>query len=123
MEIRTHKDLLVWQKSIDLVCTVYSILKQYPKEELFAISNQMRRCVVSIPANIAEGCGRKSKAELSQFLHIALGSASELETFFVISQKLNYITSEEYDKLNSSLLEIIKMISGLGKKLQATCNS
>ncbi|WP_203558476.1 four helix bundle protein [Bacteroides sp. 519] len=122
MEIRTHKDLLVWQKSIDLVCAVYSLLKQYPKEELFAMSNQIRRCVVSIPANIAEGCGRRSKAELSQFLHIALGSASELETFFIISKRLNYITDQEYNDLNSSLLEIIKMISGLVRNLQATRN-
>ncbi|NDV59030.1 four helix bundle protein [Bacteroides sp. 519] len=120
--MRTHKDLLVWQKSIDLVCAVYSLLKQYPKEELFAMSNQIRRCVVSIPANIAEGCGRRSKAELSQFLHIALGSASELETFFIISKRLNYITDQEYNDLNSSLLEIIKMISGLVRNLQATRN-
>lgn len=69
-EIKTHKDLKVWQKSIELVMLVYSLTKQYPKEELYAMTNQIRRCVTSIPANIAEGSGRKNKAEFMQFLYI-----------------------------------------------------
>ena len=68
-DIKTHKDLLVWQKSMDLVILIYSLTKQYPKEELYALTNQIRRCVTSIPANIAEGSGRKNKGELIQFLH------------------------------------------------------
>ena len=86
-DIKTHKDLLVWQKSIDLVLFIYELTKRYPKEELYAITNQTRRSVTSIPANIAEGSGRRGKSEFIQFLHIALGSASELETFLIIAQK------------------------------------
>jgi four helix bundle protein len=117
-EIKTHKDLKVWQKSIDLVMLVYSLTKQYPKEELYAITNQIRRCVTSIPANIAEGSGRKNKAEFIQFLHISLGSASELETFLIISEKLHYITLEEYNQSSECLIEIIKMTSGLINSLK-----
>ena len=112
-EIKTHKDLKVWQRSIDLVMLVYDQTKKFPKEELYAITNQIRRCVTSIPANIAEGSGRKNKAEYIQFLHIALGSASELETFLIISEKLQYITKEEYQYSADMLNEIIKMLSGL----------
>ncbi|MGN0049090.1 MAG: four helix bundle protein [Bacteroides sp.] len=112
-EIKTHKDLLVWQKSIDLVLRIYELTKQYPKDELYAITNQTRRCVTSIPANIAEGSGRKGKSEFIQFLHIALGSASELETFLVIAQRLHYISEEEYKEADDALNEIIRMLSGL----------
>lgn len=119
-EIKTHKDLLVWQKSIDLVVEIYAATKSYPQEELFAITNQIRRCTTSIPANIAEGSGRRSKSEFIQFLHISLGSASELETFLIISHKLDYINFTVYEKLNKSLSEIIKMICGLIKSLKTT---
>ena len=117
-EIRTHKDLKVWQKSIELVISVYELTKQYPKEELYAITNQIRRCVTSIPANIAEGSGRKNKAEFMQFLYISLGSASELETLLIISEKLHYITSEEYANSSNALNEIIRMTCGLINSLK-----
>lgn len=117
-EIRTHKDLKVWQKSIELVISVYELTKQYPKEELYAITNQIRRCVTSIPANIAEDSGRKNKAEFMQFLYISLGSASELETFLIISEKLHYITSEEYANSSNALNEIIRMTCGLINSLK-----
>ena len=115
--IKTHKDLIVWQKSIDLVMLVYAFTKQFPKDELYAMTNQIRRCVTSIPANIAEGSGRKNKAEFIQFLHIALGSACELETFLIISQRLQYLNKEEYQAANNLLSEIIKMLSSLAKTL------
>ena len=122
-EVKTHKDLLVWQKSIDLVMLVYSLTKQYPKEELYALTNQIRRCVTSIPANIAEGSGRKNKGELIQFLHIALGSATELETLLIISMKLQYITAEQYEESDKALNEIIKMICGLINSLKTSNNT
>ena len=118
-EIKTHKDLLVWKKSIDLVEQIYKFTKQFPKEELYGITNQMRRCAVSIPANIAEESGRKNKAEFIQFLHIALGSASELETHLIISQRLGFLSSNSYDEIMNALNEIIKMICGLINSLNS----
>ncbi len=118
-EIKTHKDLLVWKKSIDLVEQIYTFTKQFPKEELYGITNQMRRYAVSIPANIAEGSGRKNKAEFIQFLHIALGSASELETHLIISQRLGFLSSNSYDEIMNALNEIIKMICGLINSLNS----
>ena len=115
--IRTHKDLLIWQKSIDFVVEVYGITNLFPKSELFALTNQIRRCVTSIPANIAEGSGRKGNKEFVQFLHIALGSSTELETFLIISKKLNYINDNIFEKLNEQLSEIIRMLIGLIKSL------
>ena len=122
-EIKTHKDLLVWKKSIDLVEQIYKFTKQFPKEELYGITNQMRRYAVSIPANIAEGSGRKNKAEFIQFLHIALGSASELETHLIISQRLGFLSSNSYDEIMNALNEIIKMICGLINSLNSTRSS
>lgn len=119
-EIKTHKDLLVWKKGIDLVEQIYKFTKQFPKEELYGITNQMRRCAVSIPANIAEGSGRKNKAEFIQFLHIALGSASELETHLIISQRLGFLSINSYDEIMNALNEIIKMICGLINSLNST---
>ena len=122
-EIKTHKDLLVWKKGIDLVEQIYKFTKQFPKEELYGITNQMRRCAVSIPANIAEGSGRKNKAEFIQFLHIALGSASELETHLIISQRLGLLSINSYDEIMNALNEIIKMICGLINSLNSTRSS
>ena len=115
--IRTHKDLLVWQKSINFVVEVYEQTNLFPKSELFALTNQIRRCVTSIPANIAEGSGRKGNKEFVQFLHIALGSSTELETFLIISKKLNYIDENTFEKLNEQLSEIIRMLIGLIKSI------
>ncbi|MBB4036151.1 four helix bundle protein [Dysgonomonas hofstadii] len=109
----THKDLKVWQKSINLVKLVYVETKSFPKEELFGLISQMRRSAVSIPSNIAEGFGRGSKKECEHFTYIALGSASELETQLIISKELEYIKNEEYQTLNLLLSEIIKMLSAL----------
>lgn len=88
----SHKDLKVWQESMDLVVEVYKISKHFPKEELYALTSQMKRSAVSIPSNISEGAGRKGKAEYCRFLYIALGSASELETQIEIAYRLNFIS-------------------------------
>ncbi len=116
-EIKTHKDLIVWQKSIDFVIEIYGITKTFPPGELFSLTNQIRRCSTSIPANIAEGSGRRGNKEFKQFLHIALGSATELETFLIIAEKLEYIDKNIFEKLNDSLTEIIRMLSGLIKSI------
>ena len=89
----------------------------FPKEEIYALTNQMRRCSSSIPANIAEGSGRRNTGEFRQFLHIALGSASELETFLIISDRLGYLTEEDNGKITDLLNEVMKMLVGLIRKL------
>jgi four helix bundle protein len=93
MNIKSHKDLNLWKESMNLVENIYSISKSFPKEEMYGLTSQMRRCAVSIPSNIAEGAGRKGEKEFARFLYIALGSLSELETQFEISIRLNYIAS------------------------------
>lgn len=115
MKIESHKDLKVWQESMFLVEDIYRITKQFPKEELFCLTNQMRRAVISIPSNIAEGAGRKGNAELIRFLYISLGSLSELETQVEISKRLNY--TNEIDEISKRIFYIKSMISKLIKSL------
>lgn len=109
----SHKDLKVWQKGIELVKVIYTITNSFPITEQFGLTSQMRRCSVSIPSNIAEGCGRRSDKELIQFLYIALGSASELETQIIISYELGFLDKEKSDYSQVMVLEIIKMTSSL----------
>ncbi len=109
----THKNLTVWQKSIDLSVCIYKRTSGFPKEENFGISSQMRRASLSIPSNIAEGHGRKSDKDLVRFLYISLGSASELETQLIVAHKLSFLMEEEFNALSISLNEIIKMLVSL----------
>ena len=105
--------MIVWQKSIELVTKVYDISRKFPEDEKFGLTSQIRRCAVSIPSNIAEGYGRKSDGELAQFLRIAYGSSSELETQLEISYKLNYISQDVAKSLEEELTEIRKMLNKL----------
>ena len=109
-----HKELSVWKESVRMVTDIYSITKKFPKEEKFGLTNQIRRAVVSIPSNIAEGAARSSNKEFKQFLYIALGSLSELETQLIISNNLNYAKDIG---LGNKLVDIRKMILGLIKYL------
>lgn len=111
--IKTHKDLIVWQKSIDFVIEIYGVTKSYPQSEQFSLTSQIRRSATSIPANIAEGSGRRGSKEFKRFLYISLGSATELETHLIISEKLKYIDNNTFKTLNNSLTDIIRMLSGL----------
>jgi four helix bundle protein len=115
--MKTHKDLDVWKDSVSFVTDIYRITKKYPKEEQFGLTSQIRRSAVSIPSNIAEGAARKSGNEFKQFLHIAMSSASELDTQLLISNNLNYITGKEYDELSSKLSSISRMLQGLIKSI------
>lgn len=115
--MKTHKDLEVWKKSIDLVTEVYTLTKTFPKEEQFGLISQMRRSAVSIPANIAEGFGRKTTGELKQFIGIAKGSLSELETLMIISQNLGFIEPDNRINLEQRITEIFRIIGGLTKSL------
>ena len=115
--MKTHKNLIVWNKSISFVTEVYNLTKKYPKEELFCIVSQIRRAAISIPANIAEGCARQSRKEYLRFLYISLSSASELDTHLIISSNLDYIGPEELIKFQTGLEEIMRMLTGLIKSL------
>lgn len=115
-KLKNHKDLEAWRQSIDLVDTVYRITKTFPHEELYGLVNQMRRAAVSIPSNIAEGAARNSKREFSQFLHVSLGSVSELETQTLISERLGYMDREE--ALLRQIESVRKLLLGLIKYLR-----
>ena len=118
--MKTHRDLKVWSNSINLVTQVYQITNNFPKEELFGLTSQIRRSAVSIPSNIAEGAARTSRKEFHKFLSIASGSASELETQLIISKNLNYLNTENSESLINELITIQKMIQGLMKNLKST---
>ncbi len=118
MKIESYKDLKIWQKAIDLVEESYKLTYQLPREELYGLTSQIRRASISIPANIAEGKGRKHLKEYLHHLSIANGSLFELETHWLIAQKLNYITSENLQSLFDLITEVGKMLASLMNKLQ-----
>ena len=105
-----HKDLEVWKKSMDLVVKVYQITQLFPDAEKFGLTSQMRRAAVSIPSNIAEGAARKGNKEFIQFLYIAIGSLSELETQYLIAIRLEFIKKEE--ALELQMIEVKKLLLG-----------
>ena len=117
-ELSNHKDLEVWKQSIDFVTAIYNITKSFPKEEIYGLTSQIRRASVSIPSNIAEGAARKNKTEFRQFLYIALGSLTEVETQLIISLKILLLNERKFEELNSKLVSIRKMLIGLIKSLK-----
>ena len=118
IEMSTHKDLIVWEKSIEFVTEVYKITSTFPSEEKFGLVSQLRRASVSIPSNIAEGAARSHDKEFIQFLSISLGSASEIETQLIIALNLNFISEDMFNELNLENMEIKKMLSGLIKSIK-----
>ena len=117
MIVQTYRELVIWQKAITLTKEIYSLTKKLPKEEIYALSNQMRRAAISIPSNIAEGQSRNSTKDFIRFLSIARGSKAELETQLLICQELNYLTELEIKPALEILSEIGKMSVSLMKKL------
>lgn len=111
------KELLVWQKAIDLAVEVYRITEKLPKEERYGLISQINRSVISIPSNIAEGAGRNTSKEFNNFLGIAQGSSFELDTQLIISNRLNFISNQEYQNIESQLEHIQNMIAKLKKSL------
>lgn len=116
--MKTHKNLDVWQNSVEFVTEIYMLTNAFPENEKFGLTNQIRRSAVSIPSNIAEGAGRHSKKEFSRFLNIAQGSAAELETQLIISKNLDFIDYEQYENVVEKLTSIMKMLSGLVRSLK-----
>jgi len=119
MEIRNYRDLLVWQKAMDLVEDIYRITADFPKHELYALSSQLQRVAVSVPANIAEGHDRDSTKEYLRHLSIAVGSLAELETLVAISKRLAYIDAGKNELLQSALQSIGRMLRNLQRALRA----
>jgi len=115
--MKTHRNLEVWNKSVELVTEIYKVTESFPKSELYGLTNQIRRSAVSIPSNIAEGAARASSKELLQFLSVALGSVAELETQLIVSGNLNFIDKNHLDLLLSQIVTIRKMITGLKKSI------
>lgn len=117
--MKSFRELLVWEKSHRLTLVSYAATQSFPRDELFGLTSQIRRACSSIPANIAEGCGRNSDAELRRFLEIAMGSASELEYHLLLAHDLKLLESEQYRQLDESTREVKRMIAGLIQKLSA----
>lgn len=115
---KPHKKLEVWQKSVNLVKRVYEITSSFPKGEEYGLGSQMRRAVVSIPANISEGASWQTKREFIQFLHMAQGSLSELDTHLEVGKALGYIKENHVSDLSPLMIDIDKMLTGLIKSLK-----
>jgi four helix bundle protein len=111
--VRSFRDLVVWQKAIQLSIVVYRLTQGFPREELYGLSSQMRRAAVSMPSNIAEGHGRLGTGEYRQFLGVARGSNYELQTQIEIARGLGYGNTDQLDELEGLSFEVGKMISGL----------
>ena len=119
MRAESYKDFIVWQKAIDLSVEVYKLVKLLPKAETYALSDQMRRAVISIPSNIAEGQGRNSAKDFVKFLSIARGSQKELETQLYICTKIGYFTEEEASLAFNLCEEVGKMLNSLINKIRS----
>ena len=109
--INSYKDLLVWQRSIELVGEIYQVTEFFPREEVYGLTNQIRRSAVSIPSNIAEGRYRGTKNDFLHFLRIAYGSGAELETQIIIAKRLDKTSKLNYARIDSLLLEVMKMLN------------
>ncbi len=120
MRSSDYKQLKVWEKAMDLTMEIYSLVKLLPKEETYVLSNQMRRAVVSIPSNIAEGRGRNSNKEFLNFLSIARGSLWELETQLEICKRLGFLDNTQTDKSYVLITEVSKMLNALSNSLITT---
>ena len=117
--MQNFKDLKVWEKSHQLTLSIYKTSAKFPKEEVYSLTNQLRRASASIPANIAEGCGKNSQADLAKFLNISLGSANETEYFLILSRDLDYLTEEQFTVLSNSINEVKAMLINLISRVRA----
>jgi len=114
--------LKVWEKAHELTLQLYLTTKAFPKDELYGLTSQIRRCCISIEANLAEGCGRRSDAELGRFLRIAMGSASELDCHLLLTKDLRYMNADNYKKLHQDLSEVRRMLTSLLETIESSAN-
>ena len=118
--MKDFRSLKVWEKAHALTLAVYKSTENSPKQELYALTNQIQRAAVSIPANIAEGCGKDSDAELKRYFLISMGSSSELEYLLLLAQDLGYLSENIFRSMNDELVEIRKMLNAFIQKLKST---
>ena len=116
--MRDYKNLQVWQKAHHLTLAVYRQTRGFPNEEKFGLTSQIRRSCESIPANLAEGCGRRSDGEMGRFIQIAMGSGAELSYHLLLARDLGLLSSSAHDELDRSLSEIMKMLSSLSQRIR-----
>jgi four helix bundle protein len=114
---RGYRELIAWQKAMDLAPQVYRLVRKLPREELYGLSDQIRRAVVSVPANIAEGQARRQPTEFAHFLSIARGSLAELDTLLLLAQRLGYLTDEDLEAMAPRIVEVRRLLQGLIHKL------
>ena len=117
--MQNYKGLKVWEKAHSFTLKVYEHTKPFPKEELYGLTSQLRRSASSIPANIAEGCGKNSKQEFAHFLNISLGSANESEYFLILSKDLSYLNEENFNTLFNIINEVKGMLIALINKVRS----
>jgi four helix bundle protein len=117
-KVRNYRELIVWQKAMDLVEMVYQATKHFPREELYGLTSQVRRSAVSIPSNIAEGQARRSRAEFLNFLSIANGSRAEMETQILLARRLSYVTNDISQQILNQSQEVNRLLNGLMNSLK-----
>ena len=117
--MKDFRSIKAWGKAHELTLKIYSVTKVFPKEEAFGLTGQLRRASASIPANIAEGCGRSGDAELARFLQIASGSASEVEYHLLLAHDLRYLSPPDYLQLSGDVMELKRMLTAFIQKLKA----
>jgi four helix bundle protein len=118
--VRDFRELKVWQKSHRLTLRVYEVTGTFPRQEMYGLASQLRRCSASIPANIAEGCGRSGDAELGRFMLISMGSASELEYHLLLASDLGYLNPDQHRDLSQRTREVKRMLSTFITRLRHT---
>lgn len=115
--MRNFRNLSVWQKSHELTLAIYKSTTFYPKEEMYGLTNQMRRSASSVPSNIAEGCGRNTQSQLAYFLNVGMGSASELEYQLILSKDLGFINDQIFKEQTHQVTEVKRMLTSLYQKV------
>jgi len=118
--VKSFHDLIVWQKSMELVTAIYQVSQKFPKEEIFGLTSQIRRAAVSIPSNIAEGRGKSSVGEFQQFLYHSRGSLAEVETQLLIAINLGYLTKEEVPHIMELIARVGRLLHGLLSAIKKT---
>ncbi|MGV3509907.1 MAG: four helix bundle protein [Sphingobacteriaceae bacterium] len=115
--MHSFKELKVWQAAMEISKAIFIVTRSFPQEEKFTLVSQMMRCAISIPSNIAEGCGRKSNKEFYQYLNISLGSSFELETQLILAKEFGYISEMSFAPLQFQIIEVQRMLAGLQRSL------
>jgi len=121
--VRNYRDLMVWEKAHKLTLAIYRESNAFPREERFGLTSQVRRASSSIPANLAEGCGRRSDGEMGRFVQIAMGSGAELSYHLLLCRDLGFLGTEEFSRLSSDLEEVMRMLSSLSGRVKGAVQS